>query len=226
MRRIHPKRNQPTRTEQALDALVCAQAEASNHGSSPIIEMYEREHNALLVPVEGSSDVVMGEVVPLDYKYKSEDDYVVSDAIATDVIRDTLLQPNIDAVSIDASMCRTRLLHNAGALELGLDLSKTIGSKNSMEKMFAHQMAALHAKSMECMTKAADFPRGREDLEIKMLNVACRMMTVYQQGMEALSKTRNGGKQTIVVKQIKVEGGQNVIADNVTTRGGGSNGGD
>jgi len=80
---------------------------------------------------------------------------------------------------------------------------------------------------MECMTKAANFPKGREDLEIKMLNVACRMMSVYQQGMETLAKTRNGGKQTIVVKQVQVNGGQNVIADNVTTRGkGGHHGGE
>lgn len=54
------------------------------------------------------------------------------------------------------------------------------------------------------MLKAANFPKGREDLEIKMLNVACRMMSTYQSGMETLARTRNGGKQTIVVKQVHV----------------------
>lgn len=224
MNRINPRKSKPTRTEQSLDALLCGQAECSNHGISSLVTMHEREHKALLIPAEGT-DVVMGEAVPPPYTYASDDDYVVADAIATDVIRDTLLQSNIDAVAIDASMERTTMLHHAGALELGLDLSQSIQAKNSMEKLFAHQMAVLHAKAMECMTKAADFPPGREDLEIKMLNVACRMMDSYQKGMETLGKIRNGGKQTIVVKQVHVSGGQAVIADNIT-RGGGRNGGE
>lgn len=224
MNRINPRKSKPTRTEQSLDALLSAQTECSNHGISSLVEMHEREHKALLIPAEGSTDVVMGEAVPLPYTYASDDDYVVADAIANDVVRDTLLQPNIDAVAIDASMERTTMLHHAGALELGLDLSQSIQAKNSMEKLFAHQMAVLHAKAMECMTKAADFPPGREDLEIKMLNVACRMMDSYQKGMETLGKIRNGGKQTIVVKQVHVSGGQAVIADNITR--GGSNGGE
>ena len=58
-----------------------------------------------------------------------------------------------------------------------------------------------------------------------MLSVACRMMDSYQKGMETLGKIRNGGKQTIVVKQVHVSGGQAVIADNIT-RGGGRNGGE
>lgn len=47
--------------------------------------------------------------------------------------------------------------------------------------------------------------------------LAARLMEVYQKGMETLTKTRTAGKQTITVKQVHVTGGQNVIADKVTT---------
>jgi hypothetical protein len=44
-------------------------------------------------------------------------------------------------------------------------------------------------------------------------------MDVYQKGFDTLIRTRNAGRQIITVKQVHVTGGQNVIADNVTTGG-------
>ncbi len=155
----------------------------------------------------------------MPYVYQNEDDYDVSEAMAVDHIRDTLLQ-DPGATAIDASLERTTILHHAGALEIGMDAVESIQAKNSIEKMLVHQMSVCHIKAMEIMTKAAEFPRGREDLEIKMLNVAARLMDTYQKGLVTLTKTRNAGKQTITVKQVHVNGGQNVIADNVTTKGG------
>ena len=220
MRRIKAKGNKPTRTENAINALQCFQAELSNVRQTPIADMYYREYENQLIPAEGSTDVIMGEVLPLSYEYTTEDDYNACDAVSTDVIRDTL-QQDPDTVAVDASMNRTRLLHDAGALEVGLDLATTIGAKNSMEKLLSHQMAVCHMKAMEIMGKPDhDYPKGREDLQVKMMNIAVRLMDSYQSGMITLSKVRNAGKQqTITVKQIRVEGGQNVFADNVNHGG-------
>ena len=218
--RLVSKRSRPTRTEKAANALLSAQAEASNIGRSSLVDMYQREYEQHLNPAEGSTEIVLGEAVPMPYQYTNDDDYNVSEAMALDHVIDTLTQPNPNAIHLDASAERTTILHNAGALEIGIDAAESIGAKNSLEKMLAHQMAVCHVKAMSMMTKAENFPRGREDLEIKMLNVAARMMDTFQKGMETLNKTRNGGKQTIVVKQVHVSGGQNVIADKITGRGG------
>jgi hypothetical protein len=40
------------------------------------------------------------------------------------------------------------LAHDAKSLTLALDLAETIGAKNSMEAMLAHQLAAVHRGSM------------------------------------------------------------------------------
>lgn len=217
MKQLFPKAGKkPTRTEQAANALLCAQAEAGTQGRAFLVDLYEKEHVNFMKPVDGSTEVILGEVVPLP----ACDDCSNSEAIAVDVIRDTLQNP--DTVAVDASMERTRSLHHAGALEIGIDAANSIEAKNSLEKMLAHQMAVCHAKAMEIFTTAADFPRGREDLAVKMLNVAARLMDTYQKGMVTLAKVRNAGKQTITVKQVHVSGGQNVIADNITR--GGSNG--
>lgn len=225
MNRITPRGKKPTRTEQAADALLSAQAEASNSGHACIVAMHEKNHADLMKPVEGSTEIILGEVVPLPAVWKDDDDFDYTEALAIDVVRDTLLQ-NPDTVAIDASMERTRILHKAGALEIGIDAAHSIQARNSLEKMLAHQMAVCHSKAMEIMTTAADYPKGREDLEIKRLNLAARLMDTYQKGMDTLTRTRNAGKQTITVKQVHVTGGQNVIADNVTTKGGGYRGGE
>lgn len=226
MRRINPKiKTHPTRTELIADAMLSAQAECSNHGHSFMVERYEKKGAELMIPAPGSTEVALGEAVPLPVVFTDGDSYDYSMDLTVDHIVDTLQNP--DAVAVDASMSRTTILHKAGALEIGVDMAATIKARNSMEKALAHQLAVCHVKSLELMTKASDYPPGKEDLQVKLLNVACRMMSVYQQGMDTLTRTRNSGKQTIVVKQVHVSGGQNVIADNVTTtRGGGEHGGE
>lgn len=181
------------------------------------MEKYEQAHENFLQPVEGSTEISLGEAVPLPYEQLNEEDFNYAESLAVDVVHDTLQNP--DAVAVDASVERTRILHHACALEIGIDAANSIQAKNSLEKMLVHQMAVCHVKAMEVFTKAADFPRGREDLEVKMLNVAARLMDTYQKGMVTLAKVRNAGKQTITVKQVHVSGGQNVIADNITKGG-------
>ena len=63
------------------------------------------------------------------------------------------------------------------------------------------------------------YSQNAELVMIKRTNLAARLMEVFQNGMETLTRTRTAGKQTITVTQVHVTGGQNVIADSVTTGG-------
>jgi hypothetical protein len=136
-------------------------------------------------------------------------------------IKNTLLNP--DTPASDASLRRTDLLHNAGALEVGIDAANTIQAQNSIEKMLVHEMSACHIKAMELMGETVNLSHSRDhseiELQLKKIAVAAKLMDVFQKGMDTLSRTRNGGRQTITVKQVHVSGGQNVIADRVQTGG-------
>jgi hypothetical protein len=62
------------------------------------------------------------------------------------MLHNTITAPN--CVTADASRERLELAHNAGALEMGIDAAETIQAANSLEKMLAHQMAAIHGATM------------------------------------------------------------------------------
>jgi hypothetical protein len=135
-------------------------------------------------------------------------------------IKETLLDP--DSPAVEASADRSRLLQQASVLELGIDAAASIQARNSIEKMLAHQMAACHSNAMRLIAETTDryeLNASTEMLMIKKINLAARLMDVFQKGMDTLTRTRTAGKQTITVKQVHVTGGQNVIADNVTTGG-------
>ena len=172
-----------------------------------MVGYFNEQTDALMQP-EGVPVVAYGEVLP------------EADTTAAFVIKDTLLDP--DSPSVDASTERTELLLAAGALEIGIDAASSIQAQNSIERMLAHQMALCHVNGMRLMTEAMDLYPGdsvAQSLQIKRMNLAARLMDCYQKAFDTLTKSRTAGRQTIVVKQVHVTGGQNVIADKVTTQG-------
>ena len=64
---------------------------------------------------------------------------------------DTMAVPDLAAV--EASLERSRLLLDYGidAVAMALDASASIEAANSLEKMLAHQLAALHLTGMELL---------------------------------------------------------------------------
>ena len=127
-------------------------------------------------------------------------------------LRDTLTSP--DLTSVQASLDRNRLLlqHGMDVAAMALDASTSIKAENSLEKMLAHQLAVAHTEAMEQIGRA----HHAHDLktEVARLNAATRCMTVFQQGLLALQKMRQGGKQVITVQNVCVsEGGQAVIGN-------------
>ena len=171
--------------------------------------------NAALQPLPPESAEVGagGEVVP------------VGDAGNAPMLRNTVADPNY--VTVDAGRDRLDLAHSAGALELGLDVSETIGAQNSLEKMLAHQLAAAHRSTMKlsaqlnrCMERMDvldEDTRERANVQgTRLAGAMARMMTSYQQGLATLQKMRSGGQQIVTVQHVQVnEGGQALMAGRV-----------
>jgi hypothetical protein len=122
-----------------------------------------------------------------------------------------------------------------GTLEAAIDMSATIGVKNSVERALAHQMAAAHAEAFKLLR------RGNERLEqaechanlammqglnvegVRLLNASARMMGAFNAAAETLAKLRTGGKQTVTVvhQHVQVAGGTVAVAGHIEGKGGG-----
>jgi hypothetical protein len=130
----------------------------------------------------------------------------------------TMNEPGIAA--IEASNHRTDLLTSLGndIAAMALDASDTISAGNSLEKMFAHQMAALHEAGMQMFRRA----NLMEDhaAAAKAMGVAIKACTAYQGAMVTLDKMRSDKRQHIVVQHVNVNAGGQAVVGSVSTRGG------
>jgi hypothetical protein len=142
-----------------------------------------------------------------------------------------LLLKDPSMAALDASEHRLELLERVDCIAPTLDAAESIGARNSLEKMMAHQMAVVHSTAMTLLEEAKAIRRtsnsiNAEMLSLKKQNMARMFMDTYMRQMEAIARIRSGGRQNIVVtyQNVHVSGGQAVIADQVTT--GGRDGGD
>ena len=94
---------------------------------------------------------------------------------------------------------------------------RDIAPPDAIERMLAVQMAATHV----AMMRAGRFLGGADQLPQYQAHEAAfnRLARTYAAQMEALRKHRNGGKQTVVVQHVNVEGGGQAIVGNVATGG-------
>jgi len=135
---------------------------------------------------------------------------------AEKVLNDTLTIP--DLASVEASFERTQLLvqQGPGVAAMAVDASASIQSRNSLEKMMAHQLAAVHRVVMDHL---AFLPSHYEiEAQAKRLNAAARCMSVYQQGLLTLQKLRQGGHQRISVQYVNVTDGSQAVIGNVQNK--------
>jgi hypothetical protein len=72
---------------------------------------------------------------------------------------------------------------------MGVDAAGTIQAGNSLEKMLAHQLAAMHKVAMEIIGSV--HPNSHDaSAHTKRLNAVARCMTAYQHGLLTLQKLR------------------------------------
>jgi hypothetical protein len=142
---------------------------------------------------------------------------------------DTLTQ-SPDALNAEASRQRLHLAEKAGALTLGVDAAQTIKARNSLERMLAQQLGALHSLAMQHAGQARTLLRGDLTMGAQVAsieaarnaNAAAKLMAAFQTGYIALDRVRRGGRQTVKViyQQVAVnDGGQAVVAGSIKTRG-------
>jgi hypothetical protein len=92
-----------------------------------------------------------------------------------------------------------------------------IAPQDAIESMLATQMAAIHIATMRhSRLMAGAGTIERLELQERVFNKLARTFTTQ---MEALRKHRSGGKQTVTVQHVNVEGGGQAIVGNVQTRG-------
>ncbi len=134
-------------------------------------------------------------------------------------LHDTLAVPDLAAV--EASVERSRLLLQGGTdvAAMAIDAVNSIGAANSLEKMLAHQLVVAHKIGMEQVAHAHYEPDPAT--QVRRFNSATRFMTVFQNGLLALHKLRQGGQQNITVSYVNVSDGGQAVIGNVESRGGG-----
>lgn len=171
----------------------------------------EREAEPFLQPLEAVSIGVGNEALP-QLEPDTENEY-------HEYIRETLEgKPN--QIHLDASLARTELAADTFVLEMAVDASESIGARNSLEKMLAHQMAACHFQAMRLMAKANGINEDSAAIQ-RLINASARLMNTYQQALHTLHKMRTGGRQVVTVQHLNIsDGGQAMVAGNVNTGGG------
>jgi hypothetical protein len=126
---------------------------------------------------------------------------------------------------------RLELAREADVLTAGVDAAESIGARNSLEKMLAHQMAASHRLALKFGARAAnllhryEFAPSNQGLSVeacRLANTSAPLMAAYQDNLVALERFRRGGRQTVRVVHQTVAvgpGGQAVVAGSVKTGG-------
>jgi hypothetical protein len=174
---------------------------------------------AALMKPDGSPTVRSGEVA-----------FVPGDSGPSSVIADTLAHP--DTAAIEASITRTELLltANTDIVALGVDAAASAKADNSLEKMLAHQIAALHALTMKTATRALEFERRLETSSgggkqadtvefSRLVQAASRASSAFQDGLITMQRLRNGNSQTMTIRHISIEAGAQAIIGDVKPGG-------
>ena len=125
---------------------------------------------------------------------------------------------NPDYVTIDASRDRLELANDARALEMALDAADSIEARDSLEKMFVHQMAALRRSAMKLSARTTDFLNWLQEVRAedrqrsysveacRLAGAFARVSCAYQQGYLTLRRIRAGGRQHVTVQNIHQQG--------------------
>ncbi|WP_051544655.1 hypothetical protein [Sulfitobacter mediterraneus] len=93
---------------------------------------------------------------------------------------------------------------------------KELAPRDAVERMLAVQMAATHV----AMVRAGRWLALADTVEKATAYNSnyTKLARTYTAQMEALRKHRNGGKQTVTVQHVNVEGGGQAIVGNVHNR--------
>jgi len=102
-------------------------------------------------------------------------------------------------------------------LDAELAIMKGIGPRDEIEGMLVAQMVATHNTAMTLMSRAMVQQQTLVGIE-QSLKYGVRLMALYAQQIEALSKYRGKGQQKITVEHVTVNAGGQAIVGNIGAR--------
>ena len=133
---------------------------------------------------------------------------------------------------MDASVVRTDLLFEThqDLLPLAIDVAQSAEAENSLEKMLAHQLAALHLLMMKSTRRALQFEQRVSTHEAlpqpssielgRLTSSVARMAMAFQEGLGTLQRLKHGTAQTVTVRHVTVQAGAQAVIG--TVQGGGA----
>ncbi len=199
-------------------------AESARVGRDNTTRQAKAKQRTLLLKAEALRTVAAGGVVDQDTEYALafwHDDTKGHISNATPSggdgpprLIDTMASPT--ATALDAEAERLSLVSSIGTdvVAMAEDASDTIQASNSLERMLSHQLAALHKAGFEYMSRAALVQDPNQSA--RLMNLAIRSMSVYQDGLMTLKRLRSTGEQKILIERVNVEAGGQAIVGNVS----------
>ena len=146
------------------------------------------------------------------------------DPDAAAAIKAIVTNPSLTAADVPG--VRIELANDAGVAEIAIETAHSIGARNSVERMLAHQMALAHrsafllGRQLEAALPKASTDDNANLRATRLATAMSRVMGSYQQGTAALQRLRSGGQQTVVVQHVQVsEGGQAIVAGEIKAGG-------
>ena len=106
---------------------------------------------------------------------------------------------------------------DAGAINSGLALVAAVNAENELEAALAIQMAGVHSLACEMLGRARQ--TDRTDHIALYGGLAVKLTRTFTLQAETLAKLRTGGRQTVEVKHVHVNG--NAVVGDVHGAGGG-----
>ena len=123
-----------------------------------------------------------------------------------------------EAMWLPASLSDAERIERVGGALAAL---KGLAPRDELEGMLAAQMVATHAAAMDCLGRAQDdgAPFAARDGQLR---TAAKLLALYTQQAETLSRNRGRGAHNVTVEQVRVESGGQAIVGHVSRGGGGA----
>src|SRR5215471_256712 len=113
--------------------------------------------------------------------------------------------------------------NSAQRLNSALAAVHAVAAKDEVEAMLAVQMAATHVAAMKCLRQLQNSQQIPQFEAHR--NMANKLLRTFAVQMEALTKLRRGGEQTVRVEHVHVHAGGQAVVGNVNTPLGQAGGG-
>ena len=102
-----------------------------------------------------------------------------------------------------------------------IKMLKGIQPSNELEGTLAVQMIATHEAAMECLRRSMTTPQTSDGHDHNLKH-ATKLLALFTQQLEALSRLRGKGQQKVTVEYVNIESGAQAVVGNVESKSSGA----